>query len=66
MNPSEVLTVWIALTPASSENGDLVVCLVLLLIVIVGTLEYAKGSHKWPIQTTITQDVRSCFFRYWY
>lgn len=41
MNHKEEVTVWIALTPANPENG---------------TLEYARGSHKWPIHTEITQD----------
>jgi len=39
--PSEVITVWIALTPASLENG---------------TLEYARGSHLWPTQSNMTED----------
>jgi len=41
MNPSEVITIWIALTPANTENG---------------TIEYARGSHKWPIQSGMTQE----------
>ncbi|EFA82268.1 phytanoyl-CoA dioxygenase family protein [Heterostelium album PN500] len=32
--PSEVVTIWVALTNVSMHNG---------------TLEYVKGSHRWPV-----------------
>ncbi|KAF2069327.1 hypothetical protein CYY_009355 [Polysphondylium violaceum] len=37
-NPSQVVTVWIAITDVSKENG---------------TLEYALGSHKWTHDSTL-------------
>ena len=58
MNHKEEVTVWIALTPASYENGcHFFLVRKQVINYIPGTLEYARGSHKWPIKTVITQDV---------
>jgi hypothetical protein len=78
MSHKEEVTVWIALTPASPDNGFLTFTISRLslprylryftvplpspfnkMIYFAGTLEYARGSHKWPINAAMTQDVLS-------